>query len=291
MDITNLLQVKNRTGLRCWLNEHHHSEKECWVIAYRGKVKPGWDALPYLEIVEEALCFGWIDSTNKKLPDGRLAQRLSPRRKGSHWTERNKRRCADLEDRGLMTDAGRAAWHKADPLIETDRIRFRPWLEKDAATLFKYASDPEVGPRAGWPPHKSEEESREIIRNLFSNGHTWALVLKETGEPVGCMGYNPSGESNISLGENDAEVGYWTARPFWNRGLCTEALRAMIEYCFNFKGFETLWGDYFVDNPASGRVMEKCGFRDTGEINWCSHLYRGNDRPVKVMRLDYAIHP
>jgi uncharacterized protein YdeI (YjbR/CyaY-like superfamily) len=65
--------------------------------------------LPYLEIVEEALCFGWIDSTLKKLPDGRLVQRLSPRRKGSHWTELNKERCRELESRGLMTDAGRKA--------------------------------------------------------------------------------------------------------------------------------------------------------------------------------------
>ena len=49
------------------------------------------------------------------------------------------------------------------------------------------------------------------------------------------------------------------------------------------------WSDFFVDNPASGRVMEKCGFRDTGEVNWCSQLYRGDERPVKVMRLDYAL--
>ena len=47
--------------------------------------------------------------------------------------------------------------------------------------------------------------------------------------------------------------------------------------------------DFFVDNPASGRVMEKCGFRDPGEVNWCSHLYLGDERPVKVMRLDYAL--
>ena len=60
-------------------------------------------------MVEEALCFGWIDSTLKRLPDGRLAQRLSPRRKHSHWTELNKQRCADLEARGLMTEAGRQA--------------------------------------------------------------------------------------------------------------------------------------------------------------------------------------
>lgn len=49
------------------------------------------------------------------------------------------------------------------------------------------------------------------------------------------------------------------------------------------------WADFFVDNPASGRVMEKCGFRDTGEVNWLSQLYRGDVRPVKVMRLDYAL--
>ena len=57
------------------------------------------DCLPYIDVVEEALCFGWIDSTLKRLPDGRLAQRLSLRRKRSHWTELNKQRCADLEAR------------------------------------------------------------------------------------------------------------------------------------------------------------------------------------------------
>ena len=66
--------------------------------------------LPYIDVVEEALCFGWIDSTLKKLPDGRLAQRLSPRRKKSHWTKLNMDRCMDLEDRGLMTPAGRRAF-------------------------------------------------------------------------------------------------------------------------------------------------------------------------------------
>ena len=78
-------------------------------------------------------------------------------------------------------------------------------------------------------------------------------MLKETGEPIGCMGYYPYGESNIGIGENDAELGYWIAKPYWNQGICTEALRAMIDYCFDKKGFQTLWSDFFVDNPASGR--------------------------------------
>ena len=170
--------------------------------------------------------------------------------------------------------------------LETKHLRFRPWREADAEALFKYASDPEVGPRAGWPPHQSVQDSLQVIRSIFSNGHTWALELKETGEPVGCMGYYAYGESNIDIAPDDAELGYWIAKPYWNHGLCTEALQAMIDYCFNIKHFQTLWADFFVDNPASGRVMEKCGFQDTGRINWCSRLYQGDDKPVKIMRLN-----
>ena len=172
--------------------------------------------------------------------------------------------------------------------METERILFRPWRNNDAETLYKYASDPEVGPRAGWPPHKSVEESLEIIRTLFHSDHMWAIELKETGEPIGCMGYMVHGESNIDIGENDAEVGYWIARPYWNRGICTEALRPLIDYCFNVKGFRTLWADFFPDNPASGKVLEKCGFCDTGKVNRCSRLQLGSDRPVKIMRLDFT---
>ncbi|MBQ8959097.1 MAG: GNAT family N-acetyltransferase [Bacteroidales bacterium] len=170
--------------------------------------------------------------------------------------------------------------------MQSERILLRPWLESDAETLYKYASDPDVGPRAGWPPHKSAEESLEIIRTVFHNDHTWAIVLKETGEAIGCMGYYPHGESNIHIGEQDAELGYWVAKPYWNQGLCTEALRLMIDYCFNQMRFQTLWSDFFVNNTASGRVMQKCGFHDTGETNWCSHLYHGEEAPVKIMKLE-----
>ena len=143
-------------------------------------------------------------------------------------------------------------------MIETDRLILRPWQDSDAEALFRYASDPDVGPRAGWPPHKDIEESRRVIRDIFTNDRTWAVTLRETGEAIGCMGYFIHGESNIPIGEEDAEIGYWIAKPYWNRGIATEALRAMIDYCFNVKGFLTLWSDFFIDNPASGRVMEKC---------------------------------
>ena len=105
MEITLLLEFQERRQLREWLQENHSTAKDCWVVTSRSKNQP-MGVLPYLDVVEEALCFGWIDSTLKKLPDGRLAQRLSPRRKNSHWTELNKKRCQELESRGLMTPAG-----------------------------------------------------------------------------------------------------------------------------------------------------------------------------------------
>ena len=110
MEITTLLEFTHRDQLRNWLLEHGEEVKECWIAMYRVKHPPCSAAcLPYIDVVEEALCFGWIDSTLKRMPDGRLAQRLSPRRKRSHWTELNKQRCASLEARGLMTKAGRQA--------------------------------------------------------------------------------------------------------------------------------------------------------------------------------------
>ena len=174
----------------------------------------------------------------------------------------------------------------SEVVFETPRLLARPWYESDAAVLFLYASDPDVGERAGWPPHSCPEDSLKVIRDIFSNGHTWALELKETGEPVGCICYYVQSESNIGIGQHDAEIGYWIGKPYWNLGLGTKALHGMIDYCFDIKGFETLWADYLVDNPASGRVMEKCGFTDTGKCNLLSHLYKGGERPVKIMRLD-----
>ena len=170
--------------------------------------------------------------------------------------------------------------------IVTERLLLRRWKLSDADALYKYACDPEVGPHAGWPPHKNVEESKMIIRELFTNDYTWAVILKETNEPIGCMGYYPFGKSNIEIGENDAEVGYWIGKPHWNNGYCTEALQAMIHYCYEKKHFQTLWADFFVDNPASGRVMEKCSFTDTGKENYCSNLYHGEDRPVHIMILE-----
>lgn len=109
MEIDNLLEFEKREDLRQWLQAHHTVATHCWVATYRSR-DPIGKSLPYHEVVEEALCIGWIDSTLKRLPDGRLAQRLSPRRKGSHWTELNRQRVRQLDAQGMMTPAGWAAY-------------------------------------------------------------------------------------------------------------------------------------------------------------------------------------
>ena len=110
MEITNIAQVHTRAEWRQWLEKNHRAEKFCWVKSKRGMWGTGkkdGEGVDYLDLVEEALCFGWIDSTSKQ-----GFQRFSPRSKKSNWTQLNVVRCERLETLGLMTDAGRAVMPK-----------------------------------------------------------------------------------------------------------------------------------------------------------------------------------
>ncbi|MFD2384623.1 YdeI/OmpD-associated family protein, partial [Paenibacillus xanthanilyticus] len=104
METDPLLTVASREELRNWLQANSRTAACCWVAV---RMTPSPQTLLYLDAVEEALCFGWIDSVKKKLPGGQTAQRLSPRSKRSSWTELNKERVRRLEKLGHMTDAGR----------------------------------------------------------------------------------------------------------------------------------------------------------------------------------------
>lgn len=104
MEIENLISGNSREELRAWLLAHSKTEKCCWVIV---GMKPNPETLLYLDAVEEALCFGWIDSVKKKISETGLAQRLSPRSKKSSWTELNKERVRRLEKLGFMREEGR----------------------------------------------------------------------------------------------------------------------------------------------------------------------------------------
>ncbi len=101
----NILNVKNRDEFRLWLSDNSDKETECWLCLKRGRPDDP-ETFYYLDAVEEALCFGWIDSTYSVI-DGKNCQRFSPRKKGSLWTELNKERVRRLDKLGLMTESGR----------------------------------------------------------------------------------------------------------------------------------------------------------------------------------------
>ena len=102
MDFINLLPAGDRDELREWLMENHDKENECWVVVRRGRPTDD-ETFWYIDAVEEALCFGWIDGTTKKMENGVTAQRLAPRRKRSLWSDLNKERCRRMERLGKMT--------------------------------------------------------------------------------------------------------------------------------------------------------------------------------------------
>lgn len=102
-----ITHAETRAQWRTWLADNHTSTRGVWLCSWRTTTdRP---RCPYPEAVEEAICFGWIDSTNTVLDEERSLQLFTPRRPKSQWTRLNRKRAADMEDRGLMTDAGRRA--------------------------------------------------------------------------------------------------------------------------------------------------------------------------------------
>ena len=142
-------------------------------------------------------------------------------------------------------------------ILETERLILRPWTESDAEECFKYASDPRVGPAAGWPPHTDVEYTRRVIRDFLAVPETYAIVLKETGLPVGSVGLH---KNDLASKDDEAELGYWVGVPYWGRGIAPEASREMLRHAFEDLGLLRVWCGYYDGNEKSKRVQEKLGF-------------------------------
>ena len=157
-----------------------------------------------------------------------------------------------------------AAYFSALPALETEHLLLRPLVRQDARDIFAYASDPEVARYVLWEPHRSLSETRAFIsyvRGLYFRGlpASWAAVLRDSGRVIGTIGFMYYNGVNRS-----AEVGYSFARSEWNKGYATEALRAVIGSAFAALPLNRLEAQHDTRNPASGRVMEKCGMHREG---------------------------
>lgn len=152
------------------------------------------------------------------------------------------------------------------PELRTPRLRLRKLTMRDAVDIYRYSRDPEVARHVLWDAHRSIGDSRAYLRYMTRRYRThepasWGIELTETGHIIGTIGFMWVQQDN-----NAAEVGYSLSREYWNRGLMTEALRAVIRYGFESMSLNRIEAQHETTNPASGAVMRKCHMQKEGTL-------------------------
>ncbi len=147
-----------------------------------------------------------------------------------------------------------------EKMLRTERLILRRWEDSDAEDLYRYASDPDVGPIAGWPAHQSLDESRDVIKNVFNGKEAYAVCLKEDGKAIGAIELKLNGHTDMTDRDDECELGYWLGKPFWGQGIMPEAVKEMLRHAFLDLGMQKVWCGYYEGNIKSKRVQEKCGF-------------------------------
>lgn len=146
-------------------------------------------------------------------------------------------------------------------MLQTKRLTLRKWAASDADSLYEYAKDPAVGPIAGWPPHKSTEESLAVIQSVFNGAECYAICEKGSDKAIGAVELMLHGHSSHTVCEDECELGYWLGKPFWGRGYMPEAARELLRRGFEDLGTQKVWCGYYDGNVKSERVQEKLGFQ------------------------------
>ena len=114
-------------------------------------------------------------------------------------------------------------------MLETKRLIIRRWEDNDAENLYEYAKDPDVGPIAGWPAHQDIDESREVIKHVFTGKEAYAICLKTDKTPIGAIELKLNGHTDLTERDDECELGYWIGKPFWGQGLIPEAAQEILK--------------------------------------------------------------
>ena len=148
-------------------------------------------------------------------------------------------------------------------ILETDRLILRIWELKDLDDFFEYASVEGVGEKAGWEHHKSKDKSLEILKMFIEEKKVFAIVLKENQKVIGSIGIEELSEELDKDLDNllGRELGYVLNKDYWNKGIMTEAVSKVVDYCFNTLKLNFLMASYFNHNIASKKVLENLNFK------------------------------
>lgn len=151
-------------------------------------------------------------------------------------------------------------------LIRTGRLVLRPLREADLPDIARLAGDWAIASMTARIPYPyTPDDARQWLDGLEEGEFVRAVTIAgEEDQLLGITGYLPSDDRRI------AEIGYWVGKPYWGRGIATEAAYALVSHLFADAGFDKLTCCHFADNPASARVIEKLGFTSTGSCScWC----------------------
>lgn len=166
--------------------------------------------------------------------------------------------------------------HLGTKRIETDRLILRPFTLADAPAMYQnWASDDEVTKFMTWPTHQSMDISSMVLGDWVShyeetNYYQWAIVTKEIGQPIGSIA-----AVQIHDRVGSVEIGYCIGKPWWHRGIMTEALTAVIDFFFEEVGANRVEARHDSNNPHSGGVMRKCGMRYEGTLRQADRNNQG----------------
>lgn len=166
--------------------------------------------------------------------------------------------------------------HKGTKNLETARLFLRRFTEADAEPMYRnWASDPEVSRFLTWPTHANVDVTTSLVSDWISryenpDYYNWGIELKETGEVIG----------NISVVEvlekiDAVEIGYCMGRAWWGNGIMPEALCAVMNYLFDEVGMNRVSACHDVNNPKSGRVMQKAGMKYEGTLRGAGRNNQG----------------
>ena len=164
--------------------------------------------------------------------------------------------------------------HLGTQTLHTPRLTLRPFSREDGAAMYRnWASDPEVTRFLSWSTHRSQADSDAICAEWAAKAgdlrwYNWAIVPNELGEPIGAISFHRFDEDTQMV-----HAGYCIGKTWWGRGYAAEALQAVIAYAFLELGANRVESIHNVKNPASGRVMEKCGMTLEGMLR---QAYRDN---------------
>lgn len=150
------------------------------------------------------------------------------------------------------------------PTLETDRLILRQITMRDASDIYAYSQDIEVARHVLWSAQRNISEAKDFCRYMIGRykkdlPSSFGIIEKKSGHLIGTIGY-----MNYDFDNAIVEIGYSLARWCWNQGYMTEALKSVIDYTFSYFDINRIEAQFEIDNPASGKVMEKCGMKYEG---------------------------